>query len=101
MEIKYRNKKIEKICSDYSYAVKKYNVDMANKIVQRVNELSAADTVEQMVQNHIGRCHALSENRKNQYALDLIHPYRLIFVRLGNIVEILQAVEIQEIVDYH
>lgn len=30
--------------------------------------------------------------------MDLIHPYRLIFIQYGNTVDI---VEIQEIVDYH
>jgi hypothetical protein len=46
----------------------------------------------------LGRCHPLYGDRLGQYAMDLIHPYRLIFTQYGNTVDI---VEIQEIVDYH
>jgi len=47
---------------------------MADKIHQRIDEICAVDTVEIMIQFHIGRCHALKQNRKGQYALDLVHP---------------------------
>ncbi|MCD8231147.1 MAG: type II toxin-antitoxin system RelE/ParE family toxin, partial [Clostridiales bacterium] len=63
-----------------------------------IQELTAAETVEMMIQFHIGRCHALKGNRKNQYALDLVHPYRLVFEKQG---EEVQIAYILEIVDYH
>lgn len=71
---------------------------MAEKIHQRVDELRAADTVEEMMLYHIGRCHALKGRRKNQYAVDLVHPYRLVFEKKGLAVQIAM---IYEIVDYH
>lgn len=52
---------------------------MAEKIHQRIDEIDASVNVEVMVQFHIGRCHPLSGERKGQYAMDLIHPYRLVF----------------------
>ena len=79
-------------------AERAYGIRMAEKIHQRINELSAADTVEMMIQYHIGRCHPLTNNRKGQYALDLVHPYRLVFEKRGNEIQI---VNILEIVDYH
>lgn len=51
-----------------------------------------------MVQFHIGRCHQLKGNRKGQYAMDLIHPYRLVFEQIGNIIQIAKVVSIE---DYH
>ena len=57
-----------------------------------------AITVEIMLQFHIGRCHSLSNNRKGQYAVDLINPYRLVFRKIGDEIQI---AEIIEIVDYH
>ena len=51
-----------------------------------------------MVQFKIGRCHLLKGDRKNQYAVDLIHPYRLVFEKKGNEIQI---AFILEIVDYH
>ena len=79
MEITYKTRKIEKVCTIASEAEKKYGLEMANKIHQRIDEIDASDTVEEMVQFHIGRCHPLKGDRKGQYAMDLVHPYRLVF----------------------
>lgn len=98
MDITYKNRKIEKVCTDAKTAEKTYGREMADKIHQRIDEISAADTVEIMIQFHIGRCHPLSQNRKGQYAVDLVHPYRLIFEKSGNDIQI---AKIMEIVDYH
>ena len=51
-----------------------------------------------MIKFHIGRCHPLTNNRKGQYAVDLVHPYRMIFEKHGNKI---QVAHIMEIVDYH
>ncbi len=98
MEITYKNKKIEKICTNAKVSDKTYGKDMSEKIQMRIEQIKAADTVEEMVQYHIGRCHALINNRKGQYAVDLVHPYRLIFEKNGNVI---QVAHIMEIVDYH
>ena len=71
---------------------------MADKIHHRIDEIKAADTVEMMIQFRIGRCHALVQNRKGQYAVDLVHPYRLVFEKIGDKIQI---ANILEIVDYH
>ncbi|WP_289002034.1 type II toxin-antitoxin system RelE/ParE family toxin [uncultured Megasphaera sp.] len=98
MEIHYKNKKIHKICTNANAARKNYGQEMARKIHQRIDELTAADSVETMLQYRIGRCHRLTGNREGQYALDLVQPYRLIFIQLNDEIQI---VEVQEIVDYH
>ena len=54
---------------------------MAGKIHMRISQLQVALSVENLLRDHIGRCHALTGNRLGQYAMDLIHPYRLIFVK--------------------
>ena len=58
MEITYKNKKIEKICTNAKVSDKTYGKDMSEKIQMRIEQIKAADTVEEMVQYHIGRCHA-------------------------------------------
>lgn len=98
LEITYKNKKIEKVCTDAKAADRIYGNEMAEKIQMRVAEINAADTVEMMIQFHIGRCHPLTNNRKGQYAVDLVHPYRLIFEKHGNEIQIAYIVEV---VDYH
>ena len=98
MFIRFGNKRIEKICLNTEQAERTYDRDMANKIHQRIDEISAADSVEMLVKHCIGRCHPLSNNRKGQYAMDLVHPYRLVFTKLKEEVEIAL---IKENVDYH
>ena len=98
MDITYKNKKIEKICTDDKTAERTYGREMADKLHQRIDEIDAADTVEMMIQFHIGRCHPLTQNRKGQYAVNLVHPYRLVFEKNGGTVQI---ANILEIVDYH
>ena len=71
---------------------------MADKIHQRIDEITAADTVEMMIHFHIGRCHPLSQNGKGQYAVDLVHPNRLVFEKKGDEIQIANVLEI---VDYH
>ena len=71
---------------------------MAEKIQLRIDQIRAVDTIEQMIQFNIGRCHPLHQNRQGQYAVDLIHPMRLVFEKKESEVQIACIVEI---VDYH
>ena len=98
MQIRYRNSKIANSCTNYSYAKKKYGVELADRIFLRVKQLSAVNSIEELIKNSIGRCHLLKGERSGQFALDLLHPYRSIFVKVKYKFEI---VEIIEIVDYH
>lgn len=98
MDITYKNRKIEKVCTDAKTAERTYGREMADKIHQRIDEIDAADTVEMMIKFHIGRCHSLTQNRKGQYAVDLVHPYRLVFEKNGDKIQIANMLEI---VDYH
>lgn len=98
LDITYKTRKLEKICTDAKVAEKLHGREMADIIHQRIDEITAADSVEMMIQFHIGRCHPLRQNRKGQYAVDLVHPYRLVFEKHGNTIQI---AHILEIIDYH
>lgn len=98
MQIEYKNNKIAEICTNVSKAEKKHGKEMAEKIHLRVKQISASSSVEMLLQYRIGRCHQLRGNRKEQYAMDLVHPYRLVFEKRGNEIQI---ANIMEIVDYH
>ncbi len=98
MKIEYASKRIKEICIDVRVAERKYGVLMAKKLSLRIDQLSASESVEEMMIWHIGRCHALKGDRKNQYAMDLVHPYRLIFEQNGKELKIVTVIEI---VDYH
>lgn len=52
---------------------------LAERLQQRLAELRAADTLEDISRLPPARCHELSQDRKGQLAIDLVHPKRLIF----------------------
>lgn len=98
MDIIYKTKKLEKQCTDYRVTIKDYNKEMAVKITQRIDEINSASTVEELVQFKIGRCHPLEGNRNGQYAMDLVHPFRLVFVEEKGHIELIKIIAIE---DYH
>ena len=78
MQITYRTNSLERQCTDFKVARKDFGKECALILHQRIGELEAADSIEMMTKFGIGRCHPLHGDRKKQYALDLIHPLRLI-----------------------
>ena len=98
MKITYKTRKLEKVCTIASETEKRYGVEMSEKIHQRIDEIDASDSVEELVQFHIGRCHLLKGKCKGQYAMDLVHPYRLIFEKIDEEIRIVMVIEIT---DYH
>ena len=98
MHITYQNNKIEKICTNAHEAERRHGKEMAEKIHLRIDQISAALSIEMMIQFKIGRCHPLKGNRQNQYTVDLVHPYRLVFEKIGQEIQIANIIEI---VYYH
>lgn len=98
MLIQYKNRSLEKVCTNAKAAEREYGNDMAVKIHQRIDEISAVDSIDILIKFKIGGCHSLKGDRKNQYAMTLIQPYRLIFELKNDEVKIIRVIEI---VDYH
>ena len=71
---------------------------MAEVIHKRIDELGPTDSIEWMIEYSIGRYHALTGNKKGQYALDFQHPYRLIISK--DEIAIV-CVKVEKIEDYH
>lgn len=111
MLIYFKTKKLQKICSLQNEAVKKLGFKMAQKLQQRMMELSAADSLDDVSKLRPTRCHPLKGNRSGQFSVDLDHPYRLIFIPATNVIvdknkvgmdlSQIDAIEIIEIVDTH
>ena len=96
--VHYRTNKLQKICENAKVASRTYGDEMAERIHLRIDQITSANNVEELVQHRIGRCHLLIGDRKGQYAMDLIQPYRLIFVKIE---ESSVEVRIENIEDYH
>ncbi|MBQ4479249.1 MAG: type II toxin-antitoxin system RelE/ParE family toxin [Victivallales bacterium] len=98
MQIEYRTRQLELVCTSIPVAERRYSERMAERIHLRIEQIRAAENIGELLRQRLGRCHALSGDRAGQYAMDLAHPFRLIFIGYG---DHLQIAEIQEIVDYH
>jgi len=79
MEIVFRVKKLQKQCNSDVSLLKAFGKDNCRKIKLRLAVLRAAETLEQISTNKPERCHQLSGNRNGQFAVDLSHPFRLLF----------------------
>jgi proteic killer suppression protein len=80
VEIFFRTQKLEKTCNSEKVMKKDLGDQMAKKLQQRLFELKAADSLAEISHLPPPRLHELTGNRKGQYSIDLIHPFRLIFI---------------------
>ena len=78
MEISFATSKLAKLCNSEKKLRGAYGPRMAGLIQQRLMDLAAAETLESM-RDVPGRCHQLTENLDGLFAVDLVHPDRLVF----------------------
>lgn len=102
MLITFKNKKMEEIANTYKLLSKIY-WEQAPRIIKRLDQLRASPSLKQMA---FDRPHELKGDKKGIFAVDIEHPYRILFKPLwefdywnrATIVEI----EIEELCkDYH
>ena len=79
MNIRFSSKKLQNCCNTAVNAIKEWGLPHAKKIIQRLNELKAADTLADMGHLPPARCHELTGDRKGQFAVTTTEPNRLIF----------------------
>jgi len=110
MKVTISDRKLRKIAFDYNKLKKEYGETCAKKIRKRLDDMRDATTLED-VRDLPGRYHELVGDRKGEWACDLDHPYRMIFIphedpiptdEHGRYIWIeIKGVEITEITDYH
>ena len=69
MKILFKNKKTKKTLESDKELVKSYGVRQARKIVQRMSELIAAESLFDIRCNPSARLHLLEGNYKNNFAI--------------------------------
>jgi len=110
LDITFKTKALEKCANKQKEAVKKLGQHRANKFRQRLDDLRAVESLEDM-RYLPGRTHELKGDRKGLWALDLDHPYRLIIEphedpipedENGSYLWIeIKGIEVVDITDYH
>jgi len=80
MEVYFSVKKMQKACSSEQAMRAEWGDRLAGKLKRRLAELNAAECLADIPHVPPARCHELDGDRKGQLSVDLVHPYRLIFV---------------------
>jgi proteic killer suppression protein len=90
---------------------REYGQVRAKILKRRLDDMRAAAVLEELRPPLPGRCHELTGDRKGELAIDLDHPFRLIFsvadiplpLKTGGGLDWskVTAIEITEITDYH
>jgi toxin HigB-1 len=80
VNIYFKNNKLQKICNSRKEMIKAHGERCAKKLQQRLKELSAANTLMDISHLPPPRCHELRGSHKGIFSVDLVHPYRLLFV---------------------
>jgi len=78
MDIVFRTKKLREICNNYKLLQRKFGRKQAKKIRLRLDELRAAECLQDISPYPPPRLHELIGNMKGSFSVDLKHPYRLI-----------------------
>lgn len=78
MEIRFKNRKLEKSLTTDRDMVAKHGPRRAKLIQQRLSEIDAAPNLKILGLLPGPRLHPLKGNRKGELSLDLDHPYRLL-----------------------
>lgn len=79
MDIYFQGSKLERICNDQSQRIRTHGPVCAKLIGRRLDQFRVAENLNVMGSLPQVRCHELKGDRKGTLAVDLEHPYRLIF----------------------
>lgn len=79
MDIAFRNKTLKKIFNSEKELRKKFGLEKTRLIIRRMAVLRASPVLAEVPHTKPERRHELSGKRSDQFAVDLKHPYRLIF----------------------
>ena len=92
---------MERLCTDYKFAVKELNVTKAKGLGFCYQALKNYDSVETLIRLRVRNTHSLIEYKGGAYyAMNVSGNYRLIFSKDADDGS-LQVVRVEEIVDYH
>lgn len=71
MKLIYKDKKVEKKCTDIKIAKKEFNIQVVNKLYSVINFLKSAESLRDVANMPMYHLHQLQGKRKGTYAIDL------------------------------
>jgi plasmid maintenance system killer protein len=111
VRIGFRSNQLQQDCNSAKKAARRWGSENARRLGQRLQEMEAAENLAQLFTLPAARCHQLSGDRDEQFAVDLKHPFRLVFEVADDPVPRkddggidrarVTSVEVMEVGDYH
>ena len=111
VDVYFKTRKLARVFNSERELKKRYGDRMARTIAIRLAVLKNARNLSMVPASPPDRLHKLAGKRKNQYAVDLVQPWRLVFepaqgagvtgMAAGRDVGGARAITIVEVVDYH
>jgi proteic killer suppression protein len=111
MDITFRTNSLEKNLNNSKKLVKEYGKENARKIQMRMSILRAANCLNDIPVHPPERRHELSGKEKGNFAVDIKHPFRIIFSPAHEPVPVkedggidltrITAIRIEKLEDYH
>lgn len=111
MDISFKTAKLAKIFNKEKALRQTYGDRMAKTVGNRLKVLGNAPTLSSVPTTPPDRLHPLKGQRKGQYAVDLVHPKRLVFEPANDPVPLTEdggintdevtEIVVIEVVDYH
>ncbi|ALE80401.1 hypothetical protein WY02_20535 [Pseudonocardia sp. AL041005-10] len=105
MDVSFADPRLEDRCEKEKDLRRCYGDRQAKKIMLRIQHMKIAKTLAEL-RTMPGRLHPLSADRSGDYAMDLVHPDRLVFTvevpdghNVWSTTEV--KINIVEIIDYH
>ena len=96
MEIRFRNRRLQRAFEQSNRAVREWGPLVGERYVNRVRTLRRTQRVEYLYKIRSLHLHPLTGNRRGQHALRLTGQVRMIVT-----IDDEQAIIIEEVVDYH
>lgn len=96
MEVIFRTTKIKKLCEDSKKLKKQYGAIQSEKIISRINDLRAAENLQDISKLPYMRLHKLEGQLKGLLSIDIQHPYRIYIEPLnGDILDYKTVTEVK------
>jgi proteic killer suppression protein len=102
IDIEYKNKKREKLCTDAKYAIKQLGSQVSKKLFQRIRELQAFECLGDVPSNLPYRREKL-KGKVNLWSIRIDDAYRLIIspIDFNNDIRKIKIIEIEEVSNHY
>jgi proteic killer suppression protein len=79
MEVVFRTRKLQKVSNSEELLKREYGAENGRLIMRRLLVLHVANSLADVPSVRPERCHRLEGKRKGQFAVDVKHPFRMVF----------------------